>query len=105
MDDPAKIAREEDPLNQLRSVLTNLSDEQLASIGVTLERDDGDWEWLKDAFVNALENEGRWRAAKVLRSIDLRTSPQYSIGLSRSFLVSLNAIIRAELLKGQTNEQ
>lgn len=79
-------------LDQLSAVLHSLTDRQLARLGVTLERQDDNWLWLRDAIVQALHSEGRTRAAQRLAEHDL-TFSAYSMGISASFLRRLAPIL------------
>lgn len=82
-------------LEDLRRVVLTLSDDQLASIGISVSRDDGQWQSLQQAMVDALHAEGRWRAAKGLAETDLRRGG-YSMQISMRFLIHLNAILTTQ---------
>lgn len=85
-------------LDQLRSVLHNLSDHQLSLIGVSLERQNDDWLWLRDAFAEALFADGRDRAARSLQDHGLENG-SYSMAISKSFLLRLLPILRSRIIE------
>lgn len=78
-------------LQRLQSVLLDISSSDLTKIGVTIKREEGEWEWLRDAFVVALEREDRERAAASLRGNDMAKA--VSIGVSKSFLIELAKLL------------
>ncbi|HEX7857362.1 MAG TPA: hypothetical protein VF503_27075 [Sphingobium sp.] len=86
----------DDIMEKLRAVVLGMSDHQLSLIGVTVERPDDGWQWLQSAFVEALNGEGRIRAARGMETADLYRG-QYSIGISRTFLMALSNIVKREL--------
>ncbi len=80
-----------DLMQRLKELLLDFSSTELASIGVTIKREEGEWEWLRDAFTVALEREGREKAAATIRGNDM--SKSCSIGVSKSFLVELAKLL------------
>ncbi|MET0373990.1 MAG: hypothetical protein ABW128_06995 [Rhizorhabdus sp.] len=82
---------ESDLMSSLREVLLQFSTSDLAKIGVTIKREEGEWTWLRDAFTVALEREGREKAAATIRGNDM--SKSCSIGVSKSFLIELAKLI------------
>lgn len=95
---------DEELLAQLGDVLAALSDRQLASIGVTIERQDDTWLWLRDALIEALRSTGRHRAANRLTEHDLHFQP-YSIGLSVPLLRALVPLIAKHYAEEDPNDQ
>ena len=92
---PQSYLSTEDPydplLERLRQLLNDLSASDLAKIGVTIKREEGEWTWLRDAFTVALEREGREKAAATIRGNDMTKS--CSIGVSKSFLIELAKLL------------
>lgn len=86
----------EPTMEQLRGVLLGLSDAQLETIGVSIDRPDASWEWLRDIFVEALRTLDRTRAANCLANADLSRAP-YSMGISRDFMRELDRILRLHI--------
>jgi hypothetical protein len=84
----------DDPMGDLRKLLLSFDANQLAALGVTLDRTP-DWEWLREMFVAALKAEGRDRASRGLQQADLNFQT-YSIGISRGFMGRLARMIEAE---------
>lgn len=89
---PSSDAAKGDPLmDRLHALLLEFNDRKLAAIGVTIKRgDDGDWKWVRDAIVLALEREGRDKVAGTVRGFE---GKMVSIGISTAFLSELGKIM------------
>lgn len=86
-----------DLMAQLRDVMLGMTDSQLSTIGVTIDRtvtDDG--EWMVEAFIETLNRQGRDRAAKSLAK-STGSSGAYTLALDRQFFGILATVVRMRL--------
>lgn len=79
-----------DPMEDLRRVLLRFPDADLAKHGITITREEGDWKWVADAFVQALRAEGRDKVADSFEA-GIETK-MISVGVSRRMLGILGKI-------------
>lgn len=82
-----------DRMEKLREVLMLFPDKDLAAIGVTIQRIEGEWEWLAEAITKALLAEGRDKVAKTFS--EGIGSKAVTISVSKQFLMHLSTLITA----------
>lgn len=86
----------EEDMATLRRVLHAMPADQLEAIGVKLlAPPEEDWEWVRAAMADALDNLGRTRAASALRHFPFVVAGStYSVGISTDLLAEMGRIIR-----------
>jgi len=79
-------------LQRLQSVLLDISASDLARIGVTIKREEGEWAWLVEAMAVALDRCDRGKPAAQLRK---NTSMErgVTISITKHFLIELAKLL------------